>query len=157
MSKEKINSAAEVWAMVMREIPYDLAEVATAKVLAQRTIPTMPAVGEIMQAALDITHIGEPSALECWALVSEGFSKYGRYQEKAFLASLPPRAAKVVRSMGWEELCDTPTDATSVIRGQFIKLYNGDIERDRDLAALPESIRRQLTGQRALRQTNEEG
>jgi hypothetical protein len=47
------------------------------------------------------------------------------------------RTAYVVQRMGWESLCDSEIENTSIIRAQFTRLYEQSIEHTPDVKALP--------------------
>ena len=54
------------------------------------------------------------------------------------------RTAEVVKRISWREICQS--ENLSVIRGQFIKIYESLEKRERKSMKLPEGIRREIEG-----------
>ena len=58
------------------------------------------------------------------------------------MASMSPRTAKVVRYMGWQEICTS--ERPDVVRGQFMKMYETVANREKQERLLPASLRAEI-------------
>jgi hypothetical protein len=137
LTASDLAATVEVWQELFAQFPPDVMRAAKIRVLADHGYNTLPAPAKFVAAIKAMQSAGEPDTLTAWHEVLRAIAKYGQYQEAAAFASLSPRAAYVAERMGWRELCVTPDDATSVIRGQFCKLYAASIEAVPDCRALP--------------------
>jgi hypothetical protein len=137
ISAEKIKITAEAWSTLFSRFPYGLMRQAATVVLGTHEYNCLPTPAALLQAASRIVQADEPDGLTAWGLVLEAIRKFGSYEEAKALAWLPKRASSVARRMGWSELCFTDIDATSVIRGQFLKLYQHDREETKMRALMP--------------------
>lgn len=119
-----------------------LAVAAVKKLIAQEEYPVLPTIGKIRKAAQDLCDAGLLTASEAWGQVLSAVHKYGYYREGDALESMAPEVARVVGWMGWQELCHS--DNIDVVRGQFIKMFDTDQKRQRDLALMPPEVRKYL-------------
>ncbi|MCL4410470.1 MAG: replicative helicase loader/inhibitor [Gammaproteobacteria bacterium] len=131
LDKSQIEQTANAWSHILRDVPYQTAQQAAFKLLRTRTISVFPTPGELLDAASQLTEVGEPTALEAWNEVNTKLTQYGRYNEHQALASMPPRTAFVARAMGWESMCNTEMSQFSTLRSQFLRLYEQTFEQDR--------------------------
>ena len=136
------QGTVEAWAELLGDLPYEVAVAGTKKVLAQQEYPTLPAVGKIRAACLDLTTPRLPTAMDAWGEVKRAISNHGYYSPEEALASLSPPVAKVVRMLGWREIC--LSEEPEILRAQFRKAYEAVVERDRGMAQLPADIRHMI-------------
>jgi hypothetical protein len=137
LTASDLAATVEVWQELFAQFPPDVMRAAKIRVLADHGYNTLPAPAKFVAAIKAMQSAGEPDTLTAWHEVLRAIERHGYVAEQAALASLSPRAAYVAERMGWRELCVTPDDATSVIRGQFCKLYAASIEAVPDCRALP--------------------
>lgn len=137
LTASDLAATVEVWQELFAQFPPDVMRQARIAVLADHGYNTLPAPAKFVQAIKAMQSAGEPDALSAWHEVLRAIERHGYVAEQAALASLSPRAAYVAERMGWRELCLTPEDATSIIRGQFCKLYQASREAVPDCRALP--------------------
>jgi hypothetical protein len=137
LQERDMRPTAELWAKMLGDIPYQLAEKALMKVLA--TARYFPTVAEIREAAAELQHGRPMTADEAWGLVAEAVRRYGYYREQEALASLPPEVAVIVRRFGWQEIC--ACEEPDVIRGQFRRAWEINSGQAREIAVLPAPIR----------------
>jgi len=133
---DKLAATASVWARLFARHEYADVESAALKVLEGHVWSTLPTPGSVLQAMRLRQSAGEPDALEAWHEVLTAIERHGYCDKAGALASMSPRTAYVAERMGWAELCRTPEDVTSVIRGQFCKLYEASRERTPDVRML---------------------
>jgi len=137
LSAADLAATVEVWQELFAAIPADVMRQARIAVLADHGYNTLPAPAKFVQAIKAMQSAHEPDSLTAWHEVLRAIERHGYVDEPGALASLSPRAAYVAERMGWRELCVTPDDSTSIIRGQFCKLYAASREAVPDCRALP--------------------
>lgn len=149
-SQSDPTSTIKVWNSLLGDLEANLALAAAQAVVSTSQYP--PTIAEIREAAYQITHPGELSADEAWGLTLEAIKKYGHYRQIEGLASLPPKVRKIAERMGWDSLCMAEVDKIGVERGQFIKLYNASVEREKEQDMLPAQLREAIgqIGQRLI-------
>lgn len=130
----------QVWHEMLGDLDYSLANLAIKKLILESTFP--PSIAEVRKAAMEILNPDVMTAAEAWGEVERAVRTYGYYQETKALASLSPRTAKVVRQIGWREIC--LNEDPGVVRGQFLKMYQQVQERDRREMLLPAGLRNQI-------------
>lgn len=142
-----MRPTAELWARVLADVPYDVAEKAMIKVLA--TVKYFPTVAEIREAVADLTTGRPMTAHEAWGMVTSAVKKYGYYRESEALASLPPDVVSVVKRFGWREICSC--EEPDVLRGQFRRAWEASASHAREMAMLPAPIRQLIEAQSAAK------
>ena len=126
-----------VWHEMLGDLDYATANMAVKKLILENTFP--PSIAEVRKAAMEILNPDVMTAAEAWGEVERAVRVYGCYQEIEALASLSPRTAKVVRQIGWREIC--LNEEPGVVRGQFLKMYQQVQERDHREMLLPADLR----------------
>lgn len=143
MQDKEMEPTAELWKKMLSDIPYGLAEQALVKVLSAAKF--FPTVADIREAAAEISNALPMTAAEAWGQVVDAMGKYGSYRAVEGVESLsPPVRAMVKRFGGFSEICRC--DEIGVIRGQFIKLWDTQAKREKELSALPAQVRQLITG-----------
>ena len=96
------------------------------------------------------------SAAEAWGEVEKKIRWYGYYREVEALENMTPQVAKVVRYIGWRNIC--LSEEPSVIRGQFLKMYQQVAESEQKERLLPLNLRddiKRISDARAINQLEE--
>lgn len=137
LQERDMRPTAELWAKMLEDVPYEIAEKALVKVLA--TAKYFPTVAELREAVAELRNGQQITALEAWGLVIEAVKKYGYYRQEEALASLPPEVSAFVRRFGWEDICCS--EEPDVVRGQFRRAWEEQAIRKKELAVLPEPLR----------------
>ena len=127
----------QVWHEMLGDLDYVTANTAVKKLILENAFP--PSIAEVRKAAMEILNPEVMTAAEAWGEVERAVRVYGCYQEIEALASLSPRTAKVVRQIGWREIC--LNEEPGVVRGQFLKMYQQVQERDHREMLLPADLR----------------
>jgi hypothetical protein len=138
------DGTVEAWHELLRDLDYKVAAAAVKKVVAESEIPALPAVGKIRKAALDLQHGYSITAPEAWGMILRAVRNHGYYGEAEAMKELPPDVAQVVRWMGWREICHS--DTPDVVRAQFMRMYETQEKRTRELAGLPPGVRDLVKG-----------
>lgn len=122
----QVASMLEVWQEELADLSDDLLAVACRNHRERSVWP--PSLAEIRASAVSLMRQASPAnqmASEAWADVKKALLSIGYYGRPEF--SNPATAAAVSR-MGWRDICldDGPE---GVIRAQFERFYNAEIER----------------------------
>ena len=140
LQEKDLRPTAALWAKALEDVPYATAEAALLKVLS--TSKFFPTVADLRVAVVDITSPRLPSAAEAWFEVTQAIGRYGYYRQEEALASLSPPVARVVRMLGWRDICCS--EEPEILRAQFRKAYETQAERDREMMMLPKKIREMI-------------
>jgi hypothetical protein len=142
MQEKNMTPTAVLWDKMLSDIPYQLAEKALVKVLS--TAKFFPTVAEIREAAAEITNPLPITAAEAWGQVMEAVRKFGSYRPTEAMEWLSPEVAVMVRRFGFVDICRS--EQIDVIRGQFIKLWDSQAKREKELMVLPSPVRNLIQG-----------
>ena len=128
---------AELWHELLGDIPFDVVKAAVKRIMLKSPFP--PSIHDVRAEATAVVSPNEIDAAEAWGEVLRAVRNHGSYGEKEAMATLSPRARKVITWMGWREIC--MSEEVGVTRGQFLKMYGQVQERDKQDALLPEGLR----------------
>lgn len=123
--QQNLENMSIVWGAFLAEIPFE-----TAIVVLQHLIPKSPyppTVYDFRRELLKLVEDEVPDAAEAWGRVMNAVRFYGVYRADEALESLDEATRKVVKAIGWREIC--LAEDLSVIRAHFIKLYEAYSER----------------------------
>jgi len=142
MQDKDMRPTAVLWEKMLSDLPYPLAEKALIKVLS--TAKYFPAVAEIREAATELTTPLPMTAAEAWGQVMEAVRKFGSYRAKEAMEWMDPQVANMVRRFGFVDICRS--EEIGVIRGQFIKLWESQSKREKELSVMPAQIKQLILG-----------
>lgn len=142
MQERDMKPTAVLWERALADIPYDVAEKALLKVLS--TSKFFPTIAEIREAVTELTQPRVMDAIEAWELIVQAIRKYGYYDEKGAMASLPPDVRSMAKRFGWRELCLSTN--TETLRAQFRMAWETQSKRIREYNVLPSEIREVIEG-----------
>lgn len=143
--KEKIlpnEQALELWYRQLKDIPYKLAEVTLAKWVA--TNKWSPSIADIREQAAGITQGEAIGWGEAWESVLKAIGSYGAYRESEALASMDDLTQKIVRRLGFKNLC--LSEEIQVDRANFRMIYEQEQERQKQDAQLPKRVKELMQG-----------
>lgn len=113
---------AQLYQIMLAEISADVLGKAIETII--KNSKWCPTVAEIRQKAEEIQNVATNTqaitAGMAWESVQHAIRKVGGYGRPSFK---DPICAKVVSQMGWMDICMTPTEMTTALRAQFIKMY----------------------------------
>lgn len=113
---------AQFYQIMLSDIKADTLKEAIRTIINTMKFP--PSVAEIREKAEAVERVATNSAFcgagMAWESVQRAIRKVGGYGRPSFK---DPVCAKVVSQMGWMDICMTPTDMTTALRAQFIKMY----------------------------------
>ena len=135
---EETKMLQETWMMFLGEYDYKLVTTATKKIVTEKEWPPTP--GEIMKEIekLQMSEEEKLTGAEAWGQLVQAIQKYGRYNQKEMLDSLPERVANTARIVGLEVIY---MNNDSFIQNRYINTYNQIQERDFDREMLPGNIK----------------
>jgi hypothetical protein len=138
--KEKIlpnEQAMELWFSQLKDIPYNVAEVALNKWVA--TNKWSPSIADIREQATGLVQGEAKEWGEAWESVLKAIRNYGSYEEQKALDSLDETTRKVVRRLGYRNLCFS--EEIQVDRANFRMIYEREQERAKQSAQLPPRLK----------------
>lgn len=126
LGQDEIRSMFEVWPQYLSDLDETLLMAAVQEHVTHSQ--WLPSIAEIRQAAVSLMRQASPagqSAIDAWGDVKRAIARVGSYNVPSFDN---PITARVVSRMGWREIC-LSEDPEGVIRAQFERYYNGEMER----------------------------
>lgn len=142
LQQKDMMPTAVLWEKALTDIPYHIAEKAVIKVLS--TSRFFPTIADIREAVAQITQPRTLDAIEAWGLIVGAIRKYGYYQQKEAMASLPDDVAEMVKRFTWRELCLNENPDT--LRAQFRMAWDTQSKRKNEMKSLPTEIRHMIEG-----------
>ena len=136
------NRAMELWFDQLCDIPYNVAQIVLKKWVA--VSEWSPTIADIRKGAAEITSEPVKDWGEAWLEVKKQIQRYGHTNPRAALEALDETTAKVVRQLGYLNLC--MSDNESVSRANFRNVYEREAERAEQSARLPQELKN-LIGQ----------
>jgi hypothetical protein len=135
------KNTAKVWADMLGDIDFKLLEAAVKRYASINKWP--PSIAEIRENALNIISPQQGlTAADAWGEVMSAIRNFGIYREVEALESMPPKTRKVVKYIGWKEICQC--EQADVMRGQFRMMYEQTQNKDKQEALLPEKLKLQI-------------
>lgn len=128
----KEEALAALWFKMFGDMDYFVVEAAIEKYLVEGKFP--PTIADIMTRIADITVAKEKTAIEAWGDVGQAIRKYGSYNETLALEMLTPITRKVVKAMGYREICLSENEMAD--RAHFFKVYDTLAAREREDALM---------------------
>lgn len=137
----KVANTAEVWTMLLEDLPAPLVLAAVKKHCLTSKFP--PTIAEIRDAAtVTVRPDLQVTPMEAWGEVTKAIRRFGYYREEDALASLSEQTRSVVKAIGWKDIC--VSEEPDIIRGQFRRAYETMATRRKEEALLPTEFRHQL-------------
>jgi len=136
------EATVEIWHELLGDLGFNIVLTAAKKLILESPYP--PTIADIRKRAVEVMTPLEDrlDAAEAWGEVMRALRVFGYYREAEALQSMSPRTAKVVRWMGWSEIC--LSEELGVARGQFMKMYQQVAEREHKEQLLPAMLRNDI-------------
>ena len=134
----------EVWFDLLQYYEYQLVAAALKKLIINRP-QWPPTPGEIVKEAekLKLPDQARITGGEAWYLALEAVRKYGYYNPKEGMESLPPAVREAVRNFGgFAALCHSQDN--NFVKNQFIKIFEEVELKRKDTAYLPKPFKKKL-------------
>lgn len=137
MQDKNMDITAKVWAKVLNDIPYKVAEEALVRTLSKAK--TFPSLAEIREAVVINAQTRPLTKAEAYEEVLRAISRYGGRKEREAVESLSPLTRQAVKSVGWYSLCYSKKIHN--VRLQFGKEYEELLKREAIEARVPHNKR----------------
>ena len=131
--------SVKIWYELLKDLPYELANIAIQRHMTTNKFP--PTVAEIRAAAVGSVYRPVDWS-DGWEQFRKAVSKYGYYQQEAALNSLDDLTRKVVKRLGWKQLCESENPIQD--RANFRMIYEQEQQREEEKAALPAGLKTQI-------------
>ena len=129
----------KIWYQLLKDMPYEIANVSIQKHMATNKFP--PTVAEIRSGAAEITDKSHDWS-DGWESFRKAVGRFGYYRREEAFASMDEITRKVVKRLGWKELCMSENIMQD--RANFRMVYEQEQNRAMERAMLPEALRRQM-------------
>lgn len=142
---EKLQILTTVWRNTFAEYPFETVMVGIQGYISSDTSGFPPAPGQVMKIIQDITRQEETTSMEAWALVKKAVNSPRDKYEEVF-NSLPPLIQKVIgghqQLLAWGNVGEEEFE--TVIQSNFMRSYETEKKRQKQLEMIPERIRRMI-------------
>lgn len=140
--KEVDEVMVEIWYECLKDVDAEIGIAAIKKNILESPYP--PTIADIRKQVSEVTTPEEDrlDGAEAWGEVVKAMGEYGTYRKKEALESMSQTTRKVVKYMGWREIC--LSENIGVIRGQFLKMYGTVAEREKQNRLLPGDFKKEI-------------
>lgn len=148
MGRSEAEGMANLWCRMLADYPVELVTGAVERFLVQDTKGYPPSIGQVIASINAILHppVEEMTESEAWSCIQSALKNGGLYHAKKEYDKLPPVLRRIVGSSerlhDWA-LMDADTVETN-IRAMICRSYTQQMERARELTAIPPTMARQL-------------
>lgn len=140
---QDFDNLASAWEMCLEDYDYKTVSMALKAYMTTNTSQFPPVPAQIIDEIHKLNPTEQPlNGSEAWALVYRAICNSGYYAEQEF-NKLPPTIQKAVGSP--DNLRAWALDAdfnNGVEQSHFIKVYNTTLEREKEIAKLPNSVKK---------------
>jgi hypothetical protein len=126
----------EVWYQMLKEYQYDYVMLSSQNHIKKSKFA--PTIHDIIEGITDLQNIGRIDAMTAWGIVTKAIRYYGYYRQLDALNSMPQDVAKIVESMGWQNLCMSENEIAD--RAHFTKAYDTMQKREQQLALMGDQL-----------------
>lgn len=142
-----LSSTVDVWATMLVDYDYEGMSLALQSYITTDTSGFAPAIGQLIAKYNELKNPAQMNTMEAWALVSKAL-RNGYYNSKGEFDKLPPTVQKAVGSaenlFHWSMTDEAEVE--TVIASNFKKSYETECKRERELQAMPLTIRTMIEG-----------
>ena len=130
------QQAMDLWYKQLQDIPFDVAELALNKWVAQNK--WSPSIADIREQATSIKVGNIPDWSEAWEDVMYAIHRYGSYGAVEAMESFNDLTRQVVKRLGFTNLC--MSENIAVERANFRTIYENLAQRKLKDAQLPDKL-----------------
>ena len=135
VTETKIN----IWYDLLKDLDFKITQIAIEKLISESTFP--PTIADIRKQVIEIIH-PVIDAAEAYGEVRKAIKEYGYDNAYEALKSMSPLTRKVCEYIGWQNIC--LSEEPSVVRGQFLRMYEQLREKEQKEMLLPEGLKEQI-------------
>ena len=144
-TEQKFETLIAVWYNTFSEYPFETVMVGIQGYISTDTSGFPPAPGQVVKVIQDITRQEETTSMEAWAIVKRAVNS-PRDRAKEVFDSLPPLIQKVIgghqQLLAWGNIGEDEFE--TVIQSNFMRTYETEKKRQKQLQMIPERIRRMI-------------
>lgn len=133
------GDAIKIWYQLLQDMSYEQLNVAIQKHMLTNRFP--PTIAELREAAVSCT-MELKDWSDGWEQARQVIRKYGYYQQSEAFASMDDITRKVVKRLGWKELCMSENPMQD--RANFRMVYEQEQKRVKERAVLPVGLQSQI-------------
>ena len=157
-TEQKFETLIAVWYNTFSEYPFATVMVGIQGYISTDTSGFPPAPGQVIKVIQDITRQEETNSMEAWAIVKKAVNSPRDRMEETF-RTLPPLIQKVVgghhQLMAWGNVNEEEFE--TVIQSNFMRTYETEKRRQKQIDMLPERIRRMMPDRRNIERIDDNG
>lgn len=131
------EQAMELWFSQLQDIPFEVAQAGLQKWVA--TNKWSPSIADIREMYASITQGELPDWGDAWDEVQRAIRYFGHYREDEAMESLSPLTKKVVRRMGFKNICISENPMNE--RANFRMIYESLAEKEKKNAQIPAQLK----------------
>lgn len=113
------NASMDFWYMMLKDIPYEIAENAVMEHICTNIYP--PNIAEIRKLCAERCQRPVLSFDEAWGVVQKAMSTYGWYHPQEAFETMDELTLSVVKNLGWSRLCQSENSTAD--RANFREAY----------------------------------
>lgn len=154
------DKEAEVYWDALRDLPLDVLRIACKRVVLEYEYKSFPSIATLRKAAAE-TILGQVAAIspdEAWGIAWQAAGRLDLENSHSpyfvngkewpsrtawVMSSVPPLVARAMTNFGLAALAHGK-DPVGVMRGQFLKCFEQQIEKRRRLALIPAALQREI-------------
>ena len=128
--------ALEIWFQLLKDLPYEVCNVAIQKYMMTET--KIPTIADIRNLCAGVVAGEKPIWSDGWEEVMMSIRRYGSYNEEKALESMSDITKQCVRRLGYQNLCRS--EAIEVDRANFRMIFEQIANREHEKAKLPSGM-----------------
>lgn len=132
------NASMDFWYMMLKDIPYEIAENAVMEHICTNVYP--PNIAEIRKLCMERCQRPVLSFDEAWGVVLKAMGKYGSYHSQEAFATMDELTLSVVKNLGWTRMCQSENPVAD--RANFREAYEEKAKAAQNSNQLPEFVAR---------------
>ena len=157
-TEQKFETLIAVWYNTFSEYPFETVMVGIQGYISTDTSGFPPSPGQVVKVIQDLTAEKEINSMEAWAIVKKAVNSPRDRMEETF-RTLPPLIQKVVgghhQLMAWGNVNEEEFE--TVIQSNFMRTYETEKRRQKQIDMLPERIRRMMPDRRNIERIDDNG
>lgn len=126
----------DFWYMMLKDIPYDVAENAIMEHICTNVFP--PNIAEIRKLCIERCKKPVLSFDDAWGVVQKAMRDYGFYNPQKAFDTMDELTLSVVKNLGWSNLCRSENPEAS--RANFRMAYEAKAKEAQNSNQLPEFV-----------------
>lgn len=130
----------KIWYSLLKDIPYDVLNVAIQKYMMQNKFP--PTIADLRELSAELVNGQVKDWSDGWEQVLLAIRRYGMYEEGKALASMDELTRKCVERLGFRNICVSENIAAD--RANFRTIYQSYVEREKENSKLSLSVRTKM-------------